>query len=76
MNNKKINFDSLNDATNKINLNLLNNLNYGQSFKLNKEYELYKYFSEDYFVVFNTELDEEILTVQHDKKNISYTYLY
>ena len=76
MNDKKININSLNDATDKINLNLLNNLNYGQSFKLNEEYELYKYFNEDYYVVFNTLLDEEILTVQFDKENISYTYLY
>ena len=37
----------------------------GEVIKLNKRYELYKYFDDDYFVLRDTVIDEEIFTVQY-----------
>jgi|TARA_R110002050_G_scaffold3258_9_gene17297 hypothetical protein len=62
----------LEKAINKIDRQTLDNMYNGEAVKLNKRYELYKYFDSDYFVLRDTVIDEEIFTVQYlnqDDKN-------
>jgi hypothetical protein len=55
----------LDKAVNKIDRKTLDNMYNGEVIKLNKRYELYKYFDDDYFVLRDTVIDEEIFTVQY-----------
>jgi hypothetical protein len=55
----------LDKAVNKIDRKTLDNMYNGEVIKLNKRYELYKYFDFDYFVLRDTVIDEEIFTVQY-----------
>lgn len=55
----------LEKAVNKIDRKTLDNMYNGEVIKLNKRYELYKYFDSDYFVLRDTVIDEEIFTVQY-----------
>ena len=55
----------LEKAINKIDRKTLDNMYNGEVIKLNKRYELYKYFDYDYFVLRDTVIDEEIFTVQY-----------
>ncbi len=55
----------LDKAVNKIDRKTLDNMYNGEVIKLNKRYELYKYFDNDYFVLRDTVIDEEIFTVQY-----------
>jgi hypothetical protein len=55
----------LDKAVNKIDRKTLDNMYNGEVIKLNKRYELYKYFDCDYFVLRDTVIDEEIFTVQY-----------
>ena len=55
----------LEKAVNKIDRKTLDNMYNGEVIKLNKRYELYKYFDDDYFVLRDTVIDEEIFTVQY-----------
>ena len=50
----------LDKAVNKIDRKTLDNMYNGEVIKLNKRYELYKYFDNDYFVLRDTVIDEEI----------------
>ena len=55
----------LDKAVNKIDRKTLDNMYNGEVIKLNERYELYKYFDDDYFVLRDTVIDEEIFTVQY-----------
>jgi hypothetical protein len=63
--NKLNTMNILEKAVNKIDRKTLDNMYNGEVIKLNKRYELYKYFDSDYFVLRDTVIDEEIFTVQY-----------
>ncbi len=68
----------LEKAVNNIDRKTLDNMEYGETLKLNKRYELYSYYDEEYFVLRDKEIDEEIFSVQYedekDKSNKSLVF--
>lgn len=58
--------EKLENATNKINHNMLDNMDYGETIKLNKRFDLYKYDDEEtYFVLIDLFIGEETFCVQY-----------
>ena len=72
------------EALNKVSRKTLDEMTKGETIVLNKRYELYSYFDQDYFVIIDNDesVNDEIFSVQYadyeDKKNeeIIYTDFY
>ena len=66
---------ALKDAQDKVTLELLNSLTYGNEVVLNSMFTLYHYFEEDCIVLILTESWEEVLQVLYDDKGIIFEYI-
>ena len=53
----------------------MNNMTNGETLKLNDEYQLYKYFDMEHFVLQDSKSDEDIFCVQYDGNDVVFTYL-
>ena len=67
--------EHLKEATNKDTVSLMNNMTNGETLKLNDEYQLYKYFDMEHFVLQDSKSDEDIFCVQYDGNDVVFTYL-
>ena len=67
--------EHLKEATNKVTVSLMNNMTNGETLKLNDEYQLYKYFDMEHFVLRDSKSDEDIFCVQYDGNDVVFTYL-
>ena len=67
--------EHLKEATNKVTVSLMNNMTNGETLKLNDEYQLYKYFDMEHFVLQDSKIDEDIFCVQYDGNDVVFTYL-
>ena len=63
--------DFLEDAINKITIDVVKSLSYGEEVELNEEYTLYHYTEEDIIVLNKTEEWEEVYQImfEDDKEN-------
>jgi len=60
----------LNEAMDKVTIEILNSLDHGEEIELNEKYTLYHYTEEDIFVLNETEEWEEIFQVMTDGEKI------
>ena len=65
----------LNEALEKINIEMLNNLEYGDEIELNQNYTLYHYCEDDIVVVNETKNWNEIYQVLWNDKDITFEKL-
>lgn len=65
----------LQDARNKITLEILGSMKHGKEFELNEYYHLYKYIEEDIISVYKTEGDEELIQVMIGEGEILFEQL-
>jgi hypothetical protein len=64
----------LQDALNKVTVDLVIKLNHGEEIALNEHYTIYKYCSDDVVVISDDE-EEEVLQVMVDDLNVEYEVL-
>lgn len=62
-----IRFSQLDDALNKVNLEMLKELSYGDEVELNSKYTLYHYVEDDKITLVETEPWEEVFDVMYDE---------
>jgi hypothetical protein len=67
--------NKLNEALEKITVDMLNNLEYGEEIELNENYTLYHYCEDDIVVVNETENWDEIFQVLWNDKDITFEKL-
>jgi len=65
----------LEDAQDKITIQMMDNLEHGEELELNETFSLYHYTEDDVFVVVKTEEWEEILQVMTDGEEIEFEAL-
>jgi flagellin-specific chaperone FliS len=65
----------LNEAMNKITIELINSLDYGEEIKLNKKYTLYHYCEDDIIVLNETKNWEEVFQIMTKDEEIIFEKL-
>jgi hypothetical protein len=73
--NRHLDSDSLTEARNKIDVPMLEDLDYGEGEKLNDDYELYHYSEDDIIVINHSESGEEILQISYSKESVEFESL-
>ena len=65
----------LKGATNKVTVSLMDKMVNGETLKLNDQFQLYKYFDMEHFVLQDSKSDKDIFCVQYNGNDVVFTYL-